>query len=55
MNVIFAIILVIFCAIFYQKLPSTSQTIYIDSLGEKVTSNISQYNIQKDDRIFKIK
>ena len=54
MNVIFAIILVIFCAIFYQKLPSTSQTIYIDSLGEKVTSNISQYNIQKDDRIFKI-
>ena len=54
MNVIFAVLLVIFCAVFYQKLPSSSQNIYINSLGEKITSNIREYNIQKDDRIVEI-
>ncbi len=54
MNIVFAIILVIFCAIVYQKLPSASHTLYIDSLGDKVTSNIGEYNIQKNDKVYKI-
>ena len=54
MNVIFAVILVIFCAAYYHKLPSSYQKIYIDSLGDKVTSNIAQYHVQKDDKIYKI-
>ena len=54
MNILFAIILVIFCAIFYQKLPSTSQNLYIDSPADKITSNISEYKIQKNDKILEI-
>ena len=54
MNIIFAIILVIFCAVFYQKLPSSAQNIYIDSFAEKVTSNINQFDIQKNDKIVEI-
>ncbi len=51
MNVVFAIILVIFCAIYYQKLPLSTQDIYIGSISEKATSNIAEYDIQKNDKI----
>ncbi|MBQ8476222.1 site-2 protease family protein [bacterium] len=54
MNIIFAIVLVIFCAIFYQKLPASAQEIYINSLSDNKTSNIAQYNIQKNDRFISI-
>ena len=49
MNVVFAIVLVVFCAAFYHKLPSSAQSIYIDSFASKITSNINQFDIRKNE------
>ncbi len=54
MNVIFAIILVMFCAMYYHKLPTSNQNIFVDSFSPKVTSNVQQQGILKGDKIFKI-
>ncbi|MBR2069069.1 MAG: site-2 protease family protein [Candidatus Gastranaerophilales bacterium] len=54
MNVIFAVVLVIFCAIYYHKLPASAQNIYINSPDDKITSNITQYDIRKKDKFVSI-
>ena len=54
MNVVFAILLVIFCASYYHKLPSSSQSIHIASLIQAQSSNINKFDIQKDDKIVSI-
>ena len=54
MNVIFAVILVIFCAIFYHRLPTSSQNLYIDSFVNKTSSNISQLGAVKGDKFVKV-
>lgn len=54
MNVIFAVVLVFFCAMYYHKLPSSFQNVYFDSFSSKVSSNINNFELQKNDRIIKI-
>lgn len=54
MNIVFAIFLVIFCAMYYHKLPTSNQNVYVDSFSSKITSNIEVSGIQKDDKIIKI-
>ena len=54
MNIIFAIILVIACATYYHKLPSSSQDIFIGSISDKATSNINKYDVRKNDKIVEI-
>ena len=54
MNVVFAIVLVFFCAIYYHKLPTPNQNIYVDSFQEKTTSNIKDFDIKKGDKFSKI-
>lgn len=53
MNIVFAIILVIFCAAFYHKLPTSTQNLYIDSFAPKMTSNADKIGIIKGDKIIK--
>lgn len=54
MNVVFAILLVIFCAALYHKLPTSTQNIYVDSFSTKLTSNVEAQGIKKNDRIIKV-
>lgn len=54
MNIVFAIFLVMFCAIYYHKLPTPNQNIYVDNFTEKTISNIKDYDIKKDDKFSKI-
>lgn len=54
MNIIFAILLVIFCASYYHKLPSSTQSVYIDSIADVQTSNIKKSDVQKNDKIVSI-
>ncbi len=54
MNVVFAVVLVIFCAMWFHKLPTSNQNIYVNNFAEKATSNIQQFNIQKGDKFYKI-
>ena len=54
MNIVFAIILVIFCATFYQKLPTSSQNLYVEGFANNKTSNVEEIGIQKGDKILKV-
>lgn len=54
MNVIFAVILVMFCAIYYHKLPTPNQNIYVNDFAPKVTSNAKDFDIKKGDKFLKI-
>ena len=54
MNIVFAVFLVMFCAMYYHKLPSSTQKIYVNDLSEHITSNIANYDIKKGDKIEKI-
>ena len=54
MNIAFAVILVIFAATYYQKLPASTQNIYVDSFSDKITSNINKSGIIKGDKFLKI-
>lgn len=54
MNILFAIFLVIASAIYFQKLPTQNQNIYVNGFIEKPDSNIQQFNIQKGDKFKKI-
>lgn len=54
MNVIFAFFLVLFSASIYHKLPTSTQSIEVDSFSSNVTSNASTVGIQKGDKIIKI-
>ena len=54
MNIVFAIILVIFCAAFYQKLPTSSQNLYVEGFANNKTSNVQELGIKKGDKILKV-
>jgi len=54
MNVLFAIFLVIFCAMYYHKLPTPNQNIYVDRFMEKINSNAKDFDIKKGDKFYKI-
>ncbi|MBQ2984249.1 MAG: RIP metalloprotease RseP [Candidatus Gastranaerophilales bacterium] len=54
MNILFAIFLVISSAIFFQKLPTPNQNIYVNGFIEKPNSNIQIFDIKKGDKFEKI-
>lgn len=54
MNIITAIVIVIGCALYYHKLPTSSFNIVFQNFANKTMSNISNYDIQKNDKISKI-
>ncbi len=54
MNIVFAILLVMFAATYFHKLPASMQNIYVDSFSDKITSNINQSGIIKGDKFSKI-
>ncbi|MBR3604517.1 MAG: site-2 protease family protein [Candidatus Gastranaerophilales bacterium] len=54
MNIIFAFILVVFCACAFQKLPTSSQNLYVDSFSAKATSNMKELGVLKGDKIEKV-
>ena len=54
MNAVFALILIMFCAAYYHKLPSSEQELYVEGLADITYSNIKEAGIKKGDRILKI-
>lgn len=54
MNVVFAVFLVMMCALVYHKLPSNTQNIYVDSFSSKVTSDVKEKGVLEGDKIIKI-
>ena len=54
MNVVFAIFLVMMCALIFHKLPSNSQNIYVASFSDKVTSNAQARGIMPKDKILSV-
>ena len=54
MNIVFAFILVVFCACTFHKLPTSSQNLFVDSFSNKPTSNIEQLGAIKGDKIEKV-
>lgn len=54
MNIVFAIFLVIFAAMYYHKLPTNNQNVFVDSFSSKITSNIQSKGILKGDKFIKI-
>lgn len=54
MNVVFAVILVIGCAMFYHKLPTSNQNLYVDTFAKNITSNIENSGILKGDKILRV-
>lgn len=54
MNVVFAIFLVMMCALIFHKLPSNSQNIYVASFSDKVTSNAQARGILPKDKILSV-
>ncbi len=54
MNVVFAILLVFFCAIFYHKLPQNIQNIVVSDFAKEITSNAQIRGIQKGDKILRV-
>ncbi len=54
MNIVFAIVLVMFAATYYHKLPASTQNIYVDNFSNKTTSNIKNSGIAKGDKFLKI-
>jgi len=54
MNIVFAIFLVVMCATFYQKLPTSTQNLFVDSFSKNPTSNVQELGILKGDKILKV-
>ena len=54
MNVVFAIFLVMACAMFFKHLPTQNQELYFNGIQAATESNISEKNLLKNDRIAKI-
>ena len=54
MNIVFAIVLVIFCASVFHKLPTSNQNLYVDSFSQNKTSNIQEIGLIKGDKILKV-
>ena len=53
MNIVFALFLVMFCAIVYQKLPTSTQNIFVDGFAKEKTSNIETFDVKKGDKFYK--
>ena len=54
MNAVFAIILIMFCAAYWHKLPSSEQELYVENVVDVAYSNIKEAGIQKGDKILRI-
>ncbi|MBR1616517.1 RIP metalloprotease RseP [bacterium] len=54
MNLLFAVFIVFCCAIFYGKLPTSTQEIVVKDFAPKITSNIIEAGIQKGDKFHKV-
>jgi len=54
MNIVFAILLVIFCASVFHKLPASTQNLYVCNFADNITSNIEFSGIIKGDKIIKV-
>ncbi len=53
-NILFAIVLTIFCAIAFQKLPSQKLDVYIDSFATNASKSILASGIKAGDQIIKV-
>lgn len=53
-NVVFAMFLVIFCAAYYHKLPSSKYDVYVSDFSPEIKSNVMQSGIKKGDKIVSV-
>lgn len=53
-NVVFAMFLVMFCAAYYHKLPSSKYDVYVNDFSPEVKSNILTSGIEKGDKIISV-
>ena len=53
-NVVFAMFLVMFCAAYYHKLPSSKYDVYVNDFSPEVKSNVIQSGIKKGDKIVSV-
>ena len=53
-NVVFAMFLVMFCAAYYHKLPSSKYDVFISDFSPEVKSNIMQSGLKKGDKIISV-
>lgn len=53
-NVVFAILLVIFCALYYHKLPSGKYDVFIDGFAPNASSGVVNSGIKQNDKIVKV-
>ena len=53
-NVVFAMFLVMFCAAYYHKLPSSKYDVYINDFSPEVKSNVMQSGLKKGDKILSV-
>ena len=53
-NVVFAMFLVMFCAAYYHKLPSSKYDVYVNHFSPEVKSNVLQSGIKKGDKIVSV-
>ena len=53
-NVVFALILVMFCAAFYHKLPSSRYDVFVKDFAPEVHSNIKESGIKQNDKIISV-
>lgn len=54
MNIVFAVFLVMFCAVVYKKLPVSAQHIFVKSFTKEVTSNVQERGLKQGDQIIKV-
>ncbi len=50
MNILFAVFLVMSCALYYHKLPSSTQDIFVSGFSDKITSNAKAQGLEKNDK-----
>ena len=53
-NVVFALFLVMFCAAYYHKLPSSKYDVYIKDFAPEVSSNVARSGLKPNDKIIKV-
>ena len=53
-NVVFAMFLVMFCAAYYHKLPSSKYDVYVSDFSSEIKSNVMQSGIKKGDKIVSV-
>ena len=53
-NVVFALFLVMFCAAYYHKLPSSKYDVYVNDFAPEVKSNVADSGLKKGDKILNV-